>query len=75
MTCAGIESSEARPRAAGSVPGAGGAPGPSVSGGGGSGGGTSHPRAAGGGKRAAQGASERGRGEGTSEGGNELGSD
>lgn len=53
---------EARPRATGSVPGAGGAPSPSVSGGGGSDGGTSQPPAAGGGKRATQGGSERGRG-------------
>lgn len=45
-------------------------PGPSVSGGWGSGGGTSHPPAAGGGKRGTQGGSERGRGEGTSEGDN-----
>lgn len=52
-------------------PGAGGAPGPSVSSsGGGSGGGTSHPPAAGGGKRATQGGRERGRGEGPSKGGN-----
>lgn len=64
---AGGFTSEARPRAAGSVPGAGGAPSQSVSAGGGSDGGTSHPPAAGGGKRATQGASERGRGEGASE--------
>lgn len=65
-----MNSSEARPRAAGSVPGAGGAPTPIVSGGGGSCDGTSHPPAAGGGKQATQGGIQRGRGEGTSERGN-----
>lgn len=71
-----MESSEARPRAAGSVPDAGGAPpGRSVSGGGGSSGGTSHPPAAGEGKRATQGGSERGRGKARAREVTQLGSD
>ncbi|XP_007455317.1 PREDICTED: atherin-like [Lipotes vexillifer] len=62
--------SKARPQVAGRSRARAAPPGPSVSGGWGSGGGTSHPPAAGGGKRGTQGGSERGRGEGTSEGDN-----